>query len=292
MRQTIATTSLPLRSLGVFGHLLSQSNVQRFSTLVELSLALIPPRGPIEMVFTHCSRLRSLTLLVGGAPACDLATTLRTHSDALPLLTAFQLFYPRMGPDMSEAMVSFLRNKLLLERLDLGHHRSLYAFDEIEPVLDILPGLPRLHVFGAELSGSNLIRQNLTPDHLQYLAQRVPARLTALSVCVGAHQSTLTKEDWEQFFSGLSSCRFIYFSVDHSYLGAHVLQSTLLEHPPPLAELVGFNVDIAWVERDPETGRVGYSERWPLSRVYNRTAGEFGCEEWEWLLRQADDRFS
>ena len=35
---------------------------------------------------------------------------------------------------------------------------------------------------------------------------------------------------------------------------------------------------------------MGYSESWPLSRVYNRTVEDFGCEEWEWLLRLMDMR--
>ena len=82
-------------------------------------------------------------------------------------------------------------------------------------------------------------------------------------------------------FSGLRSCRFIYVATDREYLGTRVLQAALLDHPPPLAELVGFNHDLAWVERERDTGRLEYSEPWPLSKVYYRTVEEFGCEEWE-----------
>ena len=91
-------------------------------------------------------------------------------------------------------------------------------------------------------------------------------------------------------FSNLQSCRFIYAATDSKYLGTPELHGALLEHPPPSVELVGFNVNLAWVEREPETRRVAYGECWPLSKVYYRTAEEFGCEEWEWLLKDLESR--
>lgn len=90
----------------------------------------------------------------------------------------------------------------------------------------------------------------------------------------------------------LRSCRFIHISsvsVYSAYAGE--LKRALFVHPPPSAELIGFNEDIRWVQREWGTGRwLGYSESWPLSRVYNRTVEDFGCEEWEWLLRLMDMR--
>ncbi|PIL26336.1 hypothetical protein GSI_12092 [Ganoderma sinense ZZ0214-1] len=131
MRQTITATSLPLYSLGAFGDVLSRCDSQRFSTLVELTLALLTSGDLIGTVLIHCTRIQSLTLIVSDAYEGDVAAALRTHSDPLPLLTAFQVFYPRMGRKMSESMVSFLRNKLLLERLDMGLHEWPKAFDDI-----------------------------------------------------------------------------------------------------------------------------------------------------------------
>ena len=94
-------------------------------------------------------------------------------------------------------------------------------------------------------------------------------------------------------FRGLRSCRFLYISTDVVYLdmpGIEMLQRTFFDHPPPSVELIGFNEDLRWVECEPETGQVAYTKSWPLPRVYNRTVEDFGCEEWEWLLRQVDLR--
>ena len=199
MKRTIATTPLPLHSICVFGDIFLRCDILPTSTLVELTLALITGGDPIDKIFIHCSRLQSLTILVGDKYVGDVGVALRTHSNTLPLLTAFQLYYPSMGQMMAEALIAFLRNKVFLERLDLGHHWSSCCFDDIEPVLDILPALPRLRVLGAELSSSNRTWQTLTSAHLQYLAQRIPARLSALSIWVGCRsRATLTKEDWKQ----------------------------------------------------------------------------------------------
>ena len=83
----------------------------------------------------------------------------------------------------------------------------------------------------------------------------------------------------------------MHVSINTFYSERDELRRALFDHPPPRAELVGVHEDLRWVERDPQTGeRVGYSESWPLSRVYNRTVDDFGCEEWEWLMRQVDLR--
>ncbi len=100
----------------------------------------------------------------------------------------------------------------------------------------------------------------------------------------------LTVVSFSTQFRGLRSCRFVHVSTGPDYLYVRELQNALLDHPPPSVELVGFNEDIGWVEREPGTGRVAYSECWPLSKVYYRTAEEFGCEEWEWLLKHVDLR--
>ena len=94
-------------------------------------------------------------------------------------------------------------------------------------------------------------------------------------------------------FCGLHSCRFLYISTAPEFpatAGIEELRRTFFNHPAPSVELVGFNEDIRWAEREAVTGRAVYSESWPLSKVYCRTVEEFGCEEWEWLLRQVDSR--
>ncbi len=62
----------------------------------------------------------------------------------------------------------------------------------------------------------------------------------------------------------------------------------LLEDPPVSLELVGYGPFLRWLVRgndDPDDDRLEYSPSWPLSKVKFRSADDFGCAEWEWLLR-------
>ena len=60
-----------------------------------------------------------------------------------------------------------------------------------------------------------------------------------------------------------------------------IISPLLLGH----LELLGYNYEVRWVLRDADTGSVSFTDTWPLARVLFRTADDFGCEEWEWLLR-------
>lgn len=191
-------TPSSLRSLGVFGEALRKRNVQRFSALVELTLVLFTDLGALGTIFTHSSRLRSLTLYVRGHCSGNLAIVLRTHPNALPLLTAFRLSHPKLTRDDAEATAAFLQKKTLLERLDLGHPLHPPYFDDIQPVLEILPELPQLRVLGYWLVGSR-DSPGLTPDALLRLSKYIPRGLTALSLWVATQGlSTITEVDWIQ----------------------------------------------------------------------------------------------
>ncbi|KAM5539333.1 hypothetical protein V8D89_007024 [Ganoderma adspersum] len=293
MGKTVTATLPSLRSLSIFGEALWKCKVQGLSVLTELTLALMDDVDPISAIITRCSRLQSLTILVGPAHSSDdLAAVLHAHPSALPRLTAFRMYFPAVEPGMMESVAAFLRTKPLLERFELGHRWEACLLDAAEPMLETLAQLPRLRVLGLELSGGSARDPALRPSHLQHLARRIPPQVTALSLWVDARFPSTTREaDWTQFFHGLRSCRFIHVSSAPDYRACGELQRALFVHPPPSAELVGFNEDIRWVEREWGTGRwMGYSESWPLSRVYNRTVEDFGCEEWEWLLRPIDMR--
>ena len=57
----------------------------------------------------------------------------------------------------------------------------------------------------------------------------------------------------------------------------------VLADPPDALELVGDGPEMRWV-RGPWD-----REQWPMSKVWFMRAGEFGNEDWEWLLRHHDD---
>ncbi len=54
----------------------------------------------------------------------------------------------------------------------------------------------------------------------------------------------------------------------------------------PSLELFGYNQDMRWVSHeDSDAGTAELGEHWAHSRVQFRTRDDFGCEDWEWLLR-------
>ena len=66
------------------------------------------------------------------------------------------------------------------------------------------------------------------------------------------------------------------------------LKQQLLEDPPASLQLVGYGPLLRWLVRDHDDSggaRPEYSPSWSTQKVQFRTADDFGCAEWEWLLR-------
>lgn len=87
--------------------------------------------------------------------------------------------------------------------------------------------------------------------------------------------------------TGLGSLRYLHIlSVYGEERGD--IEGVLSGSPPPSLELFGYNQDMHWVSHgrsDASMVELSASERWPYSRVQFRTRDDFGCEDWEWLLR-------
>ena len=69
-------------------------------------------------------------------------------------------------------------------------------------------------------------------------------------------------------------------------------QQLLKDHPDSL-QLVGYGPYLRWLRPDdPDSpyrpDKPSYSPCWPLERVAHRTVEDFGCDDWEWLLRHND----
>ena len=63
------------------------------------------------------------------------------------------------------------------------------------------------------------------------------------------------------------------------------IKDALAARLPPSIELFGYDADLHWVTPDTQ-GTPVIAPPWPWSKVYLRTAEDFGGEEdWEWLLR-------
>lgn len=65
----------------------------------------------------------------------------------------------------------------------------------------------------------------------------------------------------------------------------------MLEDPPPSIDLFGFGPFMRWAIHDRSDDRhhgvdgVKFSKCWSPSKFKFRSANDFGCADWEWLLR-------
>ena len=207
MEKTITAASSSLCSLGIFSEALWKFNVQRLSALTELTLTLIAEGNPVEAIFTHCTRLQSLTILEGPSHKFPrLAEILHAHPSALPHLIAFRLYLATVEQGVMETIPAFLRTKPLLERFELGHRWEACLLDMAEPMLQVLSDLPCLRILGLKLGRGSLGRGALRPIQLQHFAQRIPPQITALSLWVDTRcLSKLREEDCTQFVWTLRS---------------------------------------------------------------------------------------
>lgn len=62
----------------------------------------------------------------------------------------------------------------------------------------------------------------------------------------------------------------------------------LLKDYPPALELVGYGSCLSTFERNFVTGQAVYGPIWDEETTGFRTVEDFGCEDWEWLLRNHD----
>ncbi|TBU24541.1 hypothetical protein BD311DRAFT_701857 [Dichomitus squalens] len=246
-------------------------------TLSELTL---PPKLPDFCPFLpSINHLRSLAFLPHHKIDGDLADVFEEHSDALPLLTSCKVMCGWMTAEDIEAFATFLQGKSFLQRLDFVHSYGWASEDEPltnEPVLRVLKDLPHLTILGCDIRS-----QQLTSDHLAELSACIPRHLTALSLRISASEMTLTEDEWAEFFEAQEFCRYLQLLPDNDI----ELESVVSRHPPPVLQLLGYKRNLRWVSRNPSTKEVLYSDSWPASKVYFRQTDDFGCEDWEWLLR-------
>ena len=103
-------------------------------------------------------------------------------------------------------------------------------------------------------------------------------RLTWLSVVLtSSHQ-----------FKHRKSLKYLHIFDRHKVLD---LKQQILEDPPASLKLLGYGPFLRWLVRDhddPNDDRPKYSPCWSASKLHFRTAQDFGCTDWEWLLRWHD----
>ncbi|KAM5534151.1 hypothetical protein V8D89_012171 [Ganoderma adspersum] len=297
IRALITTYASTLRSLCIYGDHLLDLDISLFHHLTELSI--INPRTLPDLiaVFEQCTAIRAFTL-------CDKARydgqedvsyeywsndefidVLRAQPAAFPHLTSFKLMGAWFWADQMEAIAAFLKDKAGLRRLDLMNDKWTRwdgdgIIDDLCPVLEILCGFPQLEVFGFDMRGAQL-----TQNDMRCLERYIPRSVTALAVTVFAESSKAQAEDWRRLIMGLDSLRYLHILSVYGQERRDI-ECILSSARLPSLELFGYNQDICWVSQEnSDAGTAELGERWPYERVQFRTRDDFGCEDWEWLLR-------
>ncbi|EIW57055.1 uncharacterized protein TRAVEDRAFT_49867 [Trametes versicolor FP-101664 SS1] len=272
-----------LRSLHVGGEAIWALPVRPFAYLRELVIQEPENLGAIGLVLRHCSpQLQSLSLVLDNLWVEKyLNAAFDSDPKALPNLRSFKLVmhgdsFNRYPSDVSD----FLTNKKHLRRLDVDLNMDPADAGVYPQFFELLPELPELEVLGVSLSG-----YEFTSEKLKRLDGKLPLGLTALLIHFDFEINDVSAREWMDVFRKRESLRYLHILDNHRTLD--LKQQLLEDHPAPL-ELVGYGPHLRWIERDPETGLPAYSPRWSDAKVRFREVEDFGCEDWEWLLRYHD----
>ncbi|KAI9060346.1 hypothetical protein FKP32DRAFT_1595425 [Trametes sanguinea] len=269
-----------LRRLWVQGTAIWFAPIRMLSGLQELCLLMPASLDGLILAFHHCTELRSFGLLaLHRSRAYELKSALEAMPNALPHLRSFKLimYSPSDSPALTSALHAFLRGKKELRRLDI-QTRCVSEVDQEAPFYDILPTFPKLEVVGMKIKGMTSPQEDL-----KRLDARLPLGLTALLI---EHSDVSLEEGSLQGLINVlrkrKGLRYLHI-LDCMY---HLdLKQQLLDDHLPSLELVGYGPNMHWIDRGPETGLPSYTRIWGYAKVEFRNVHDFGCEDWEWLLR-------
>lgn len=266
-----------LTELSIVGGLVWDSPIHTLRDVTHLHLELPVPLSNIDLLFRHSAGLQSLTLICGVVEDTGLWTVLMEHASALPGLTSFKLHISpntTVTESMATVLFDFLQQKKSLRRLDIAAGAG-WTHRETTPVLERISKLQSLEVLGVDLQ-----YHSLGWRHLEDLLRLIPHGITALRI-----KATATDVLFGGYVSVLDlwgkrpNIRFTY--VDDRDIPPWLTMQELAEESCSL-ELVGHNGRFADVEHEENEPSLCY---WSRSKVEFRTVEDFGCEDWEWLMR-------
>ncbi|KAI0323838.1 hypothetical protein GY45DRAFT_1365372 [Cubamyces sp. BRFM 1775] len=266
MQHCFETIPSALRRLWVYGNAIWDAPVGIFDRLQELCLFFPATLNGLGLVLHHCLDLRSFGLLLADiGTASSLRAAILEAPDSLPNVTSFKLIGDFLSQNYNVALplVDFLRRKTQLRRLDLGF-QSDGSNDRPFPILNPISSLPRV-------------------ESLERLDSELPLGLTALLLHLDfAYSDDGIQQGLIDMIKKRNKLRYLHI-LDTGVI--FDLKQQLLEDHPPSLELAGYGPYLRWLEKDPESGNPAYSTPWGWDQVVFRGVGDFGCEDWEWLLR-------
>ncbi|KAH9851270.1 hypothetical protein C2E23DRAFT_886725 [Lenzites betulinus] len=273
-----------LRCLSVWRDAVWASPPSVFSGLHELSLQDPNSFKSFGSVLEQCSQLRTLNILASNSECGpQLTTALKAAPHALPHLASFKLICSGSASVVDpDPIIAFLQGKIGMRRVDLALNKPFANMDAYTRFLDIFIALPRLEVVGLELQGKDFTR-----GHMTLLDKCLPLRVSALLLTWGFRvvDDAVTTEDWTAMLKTRVSLGYVHV-LDRA--GNLDLRPPLLKDHSPATELLGYGSRLSGIERNATTGEWTFAPLWEDTTTSFRTVEDFGCGDWEWLLRNHD----
>ncbi|KAH9929746.1 uncharacterized protein B0H18DRAFT_996065 [Fomitopsis serialis] len=212
--------------------------------------------GNITLLFHHCAQLQALHIVLRPDSPMDLYAALEAHPSALPHLThlKLQLTRPAVITTEREALAGFIRTKKRLRCLDYSDASTTV---ELAPVLTAIRSLSSLEVLGLDLCLEDVGR-----GQCDSLRDAMPDGLRALRLWLEYMDLVPEDNEWDDWYwATLPKLAFAHVDDDGSL---------------PMVD---------WPDIAVPTNTFELGEPWPSTKVLFRTAEDFGCEDWEWLMR-------
>ncbi|KAH9837956.1 uncharacterized protein C8Q71DRAFT_755366 [Rhodofomes roseus] len=234
--------------------------------------------GSILIVFGCCDRLESLHIQSFAQRPDDLYAAMGANPSALPFLTHLKLYvYRPLGEIRYDALAGFIRSKKKLRCLDFSGAAA--HLTNLAPVLSAIESLPGLEVLGLDIEFGYSGRAAFV-----HFTRTIPKTVTALRLgpgWYGVEDPLDPGRPWIELWASLPRLAFAYIGDDED--GPIVVSVDELTDAVPSLRMIGRWGRFREVER--VDGEVKMSEPWSHTKVEFRTVQDFGCEDWEWLMR-------
>ncbi|KZT64739.1 hypothetical protein DAEQUDRAFT_585906 [Daedalea quercina L-15889] len=253
-------------SVRLLGGLLNQ--------ITHLNLLFIRDLGCLEVLLQNLPHVQSLTLQTLRENQEEQLFMAFTYAPFnLPRLTQLKI----CGEENEDALLS--TNVTLLAEVVRGIP-TLQCFDcsfciaaaHLELLFSAILSLKHLRVLGLHIG--HLTNHDTVRDVLR----KVPSQLDALALIVSG--GALNEYELAELWTRCQRLRYLYLCV---WSDDDVTAQDLARAGKSL-QLVGLKSSFHYVEREGEDVRL--SEKWSDRKVEFRGTDDFGCAEWEWLMRE------
>ncbi|KAH9829836.1 uncharacterized protein C8Q71DRAFT_862943 [Rhodofomes roseus] len=241
--------------------------------LTHLTICIDEERN-IAVIFRHCTRLEALFLeITKDIPHTVFTAAIAEDPSALPLLTHLKVFLsPGCNRVDSWPIANFIRSKKKLRCLD--YVDKFNSIMQQSRVLSAIKSLSTLEVLGLSFT-----QEILEPIEWTFLTRTIPRTVTALRLSVD-YDDLGRHCEWIDLWASLPRLSFAHVADlrFHPIVGTRALAAAAKS-----LRLVGHHSYFREVYRTGD--KVTFSKPWSPTKVKFRMAAEFGCDDWEWLMR-------